>query len=79
MFEHVTLKLITKPYLAQLCVGSALRWNISVGEDEFLPPRQVPFAPLGDSLHESLPPGLRGGEVRKRAARGLHQLQRGVV
>lgn len=53
--------------------------KISAEIDEFLPPGQVPFAPLGDSLGKSLPPGLFNGEVRQRAARGLHQLQGGFI
>lgn len=46
---------------------------------ELLPPGQVPLVPLGHSLRVPLPPGCRASHVGQGAARGLHQLQRGLV
>lgn len=48
-------------------------------EDELLPPGQVPLVPLGHSLRVPPPSGHRASQVWQRAARGLHQLQRGLV
>lgn len=75
----ITLKLISKPYLTKASVELVFCCKISAGIDEFLPPGQVPFAPLGGGLDKSLPPGLCNGEVGQRAARGLHQLQGGFI
>lgn len=58
-------KTLSKPYLTKVTVELVFCCKISAGTDEFLPPGQVPFAPLGDSLGKSLPPGLFNGKVRQ--------------